>query len=145
MAHLTADREPSFAIERLLFRRELLGGGTAARGALPTRQFVVARLRVKMAMAVEGVNACSVALVAEMLEIVAIGCVARRDETLALGECLGLIEELSLLGRTDGNLPLPSAFGSRILEQQALAAIRPRWNDLDRFLSPQAEERLQAE
>src|SRR5262249_45146667 len=104
------------AIERLLFRRELFGGRTAARRALPTRQFLVASLRVEMAMAVKGVNARPVALVAEVLEIVAIGCVARRDQTLALGERLGLIQELSLLLGTDGNLPLPSAFGPRILE-----------------------------
>ena len=79
MTHLTADHLPRFAIDGLLLRCELLRRRPAARRALPTGQFLIAGLSVEMAMAVEGVNADPRALVAEVLEIVAVGGIAGRD------------------------------------------------------------------
>jgi hypothetical protein len=50
-----------------------------------------------MPMPVEGVYADPPALVAEVLQVIAVGCIAWRDQALALGQHLGLVDELPLL------------------------------------------------
>src|SRR5271155_2908511 len=95
--HLAADYLPRLAIERLLLRRELLRRRAATRRALRAGQFLVALLGVEMAMPVETMNTDPRAFGAKVLQIVAVGGVAGRDEALALGERFGLIDELPLL------------------------------------------------
>jgi hypothetical protein len=139
VAHLAADYFSRLAIDGLLFRRELLRRCTATRRTLPAGQFLVARLRIEMPMPVEGVNADPRALVAEVLEIVAVGGIARRNEALTLSQCLSLIDELPLLRGTDRNLAFASALGPGVLEYERVTSIRPRRNDLDGLFPAQAE------
>jgi len=98
-----------------------------------------------MPVAVEGVDADPPALVAEVLQVVAVGGVARCDQGFALGERLGLIEELPLLRGADGNPDLAAPLVPRGLEHQRVAPVGPGRNDLDRGLKAQPEGRLQAQ
>src|SRR6266498_5348837 len=98
-----------------------------------------------MAMAVEGVNADPLTLITKIFEVVAVGVVARRDQTLAFGRVLRLIDQLRLFRRADGNFALASALGPRILEHEATAAIRPLGDDLDRLCPAQTKQGLQTE
>src|SRR2546422_2254647 len=106
VTHLMADGDARLAIDDFLLTRELLRGRSSARRAFPAGQLFVARLRIEMAMPVESVNANSLALVAKVLQIVAVGGIAGCDEALALGQFLRLIDKLSLLEGADGNLTL---------------------------------------
>mgnify|MGYP003693677131 CR=1 FL=1 len=115
----------------------------AARRAIPTGQFLIARLRVEMPMPVEAVNADPLALVTKMLEVVdGRSRSAAAIRLLPLASDLGLVDELPLLRGADQNLARPSALGPGILEHQSIATIRPLRDDLDRFLSPQPERAL---
>ena len=120
VTHLAADGFARFAIGGLLFRRELLRPRPAARRAVLAGQFLVASLRVEMPVAVEAVNADALALVTEVLEIVAICGIARRDQTLPLAKRLRLIDQLPLFERADGNLALPATLAPGILEHERI-------------------------
>jgi hypothetical protein len=98
-----------------------------------------------MPMPVEGVDADTLALVAEVLEIVAVGGIARRDKTLTSGEGLRLIDQLPLFECADWDLARSPALAPGVLEHEGLTAVSPRGDDLDRLLSAQAECGLQAE
>ena len=96
-------------------------------------------------MPVEGVNADSRAFVAKVLQVLAVGGVARGDKTLALGEHLCFVEKLPLLFGRDGNPDFPPALVPGILEHQRIAPIGPRRDDLDRSFTAQTEGSLQAQ
>ena len=73
----------------------------AARGAGPAGELLVARLGVEMAVSVDAVDADALAFVAEVLQIVRILRVARRDEALAVGQCHRLFDNLPLFEPQD--------------------------------------------
>ena len=84
-----------------------------------------------MAMAVESANADPLALIPKSFEIIAVGVVARRHQTLALSEGFRLVDELPLLLSADGNLAFSPALGPGSLEYQSIATIGPLRDDLD--------------
>ena len=135
MPHLVADLQAHFSIALALLRRELLSGRSAARWARPAGELLVARLGVEVAVPVAPVDADAVALVAEMLEIRRVRRVARRDQALAVGERLCLVDELALLERRDRNLALAPTLAPRGLQMEHVTAIGQGHHDLDRLLA----------
>src|SRR5207247_1415897 len=74
-----------------------------------------------------------------------VGGIAGRNQTLALGQYLCLIDELPLFQSADGNLAFAAALGPGILEYESISAICPLRDELDRFSPAQAECGLQAQ
>src|ERR1700737_1718666 len=83
--HFAADDFARLAIDLLLFRRELVGRRTAARGAFPAGQYLVARLRVEMTVAVDAVNADALTLGAKVRQVVAVSGIGGGHQAPAFG------------------------------------------------------------
>ena len=78
-----------------------------------------------MPVAVDAVDARPVALVLEAVELLHVAS-AGRNETALAGKALRLIQDAALLGIADRDLAGATTFAPTGLEEQGVAAIRPR-------------------